>query len=285
MKKLLLLCGVVLAQAALPAFEATVGTTRLTLPVPAGYALITDEMKPYSTLMKQLVPPSNVDLGILVSEKDAALAAQGKIPIADRNFRVQTYKPTFNKLVTSSEFEDAKRSVKNENERFVKEAEAKMPGLLSKFNRSASKELDMNLDISVGEMFQLPVHFETARALAYSMFMKVNANNEHGTPVASEVAATVSILHVQGKLLYLYAYGEKSDLEWTRIESRKWAEAIVAANPSVGEVATLEGATRRPRSLWDGVAEKAAVGAVVGALVVLVRHFSSKKNRNQAGGH
>lgn len=80
MKRPLRVVCLVLLPAVAGAVDIEVGSTRLVIPAPDGYALLTDGMKPYADLMKRFVPPQNLQHAVFVGEEDAAIAAKGQIP-------------------------------------------------------------------------------------------------------------------------------------------------------------------------------------------------------------
>jgi hypothetical protein len=145
---------------------------------------------------------------------------------------------------------------------------------------------DVDLGLSINLMFPLPPHYETERSLAYSIFFKVNHNDDEGKSVVTERVATCTIVHVQGKVLFLYSKAEKSGLDWCRAESRKWADAVIVANPSTGDIAARESKPARKRFDWSKVFLKGIAGAVgfvvLGGIVEAVRYVS-KKMKGQQG--
>ena len=89
------------------------------------------------------------------------------------------------------------------------------------------------------------------------------------------LAATSTLVNAGGKVLFLYCYGLKKDLEWTREASKAWASAVTTANgPPPTRSSGGSGID------WSSVARKAMIGAVVGGLLapilVLLRRRSKK---------
>ena len=68
-------------------------------------------------------------------------------------------------------------------------------------------------------------------------------------------------------MLFLYINAEKSALQWGRDESQRWADSIIAANPSTGEVAAREKRSSRSGFNWNKVLKNALIGAIVGGIV------------------
>ncbi|MCI0748799.1 MAG: hypothetical protein L0Y58_25615 [Verrucomicrobia subdivision 3 bacterium] len=277
MKRLLLLSMLFVVPPSLGAVEISVGTTQLSIPSPAGYSPITSDMQPYAEVAKRFVPPSNEQFALFLPEADAAAARRGEIPQPKRWFYVQTTKALIERFVSTSEFAELKRSVKTQNEDILKKAESQMPGLLEKLNKGISADYNVDLNLSLDQMLPLPTHYETERGLAYSTLLKYKINDEQGKPSILEGVVTTTFVHIQGKVLFLYVNAEKSGLEWSRSESRKWADTVIAANPSTGDVAARESQSSGSGFDWNKVITKAIVGAVIGGLVGGLTYVFRKK--------
>lgn len=276
MRFALLLYGLISLRSTLLAVEITVGTSRLSIPTPGGYSLITSEMQPYSEYAKQFVPSGSEQFALFLSDVDAASAARGEIPAFDRRFYVQTVNSLIHSFVSKGEFERIKQSLRSMNEGVVKELKRKIPDMEQRINKRLSANFDLDLGLSIDQMIPLPPHHETDRSLAYSMLFKLNFNDEEGKPAVRERVATCTIVHVQGKVLFLQSNAEKSGLDWSRAESLKWADAVIAANPSDGDIAVRESNPSRKGFDWRKVVGKGIAGAIVvvvlGGTVEAVRY-------------
>jgi len=267
MKWFLLLCGLLISEGSLISAEILVGTTRLSIPTPEGYSLVTSNMQPFAEVAERFVPPINEQFALFVPEAEAIAAARGEIPQFERKFYIQTSKKLVHPFVSSVDFAELKRAIKTQNADALKEAERQMPGLLQKVNEGIAQDYKVNLNLAVDQMVPLPPHYETERGLAYSMFLKFRANDESGKPTVFEGSATATFVHLQGKVLFLYVNAEKSALQWCRNESQRWADAIIAANPSTGEIAAREERSSRSGFNWNKVLTNALIGAVIGGIV------------------
>ncbi|WP_204387473.1 hypothetical protein, partial [Bifidobacterium pullorum] len=80
-------------------------------------------------------------------------------------------------------------------------------------------------------------------------------------------------LNTAGRVLFLYAYGGKDDLDWTRESSEAWQTAILSRNaPPPQKPAKTE-------FQWGRVTGKALVAGIVGGVDGLLGFIFSKKNR------
>jgi len=277
MKKLLLAASLLILTPQTRAVEIVVGRTHLAIPAPAGFAPVTSQMKAYSDVADRFVPPTNVQFAEFISNADASLAASGGVPESQRNFTVQTSKQMIQSLVSTADFDELKSTIKNQNAEMLKQAEAQVPGWLDKVSKGISDDYNVDANLSLTQVLPLPPHVETARSLAFSMIVKFQTNDADGKAVPFVGVVTTTFVHVQGKILFLYANAEKTGLQWSRTESQKWAEMVVAANPSAGDVAVRETSERSSGFDWGEVGKKALIGAVFGGIIGLFRLIFNKK--------
>jgi hypothetical protein len=249
-KHILLVYCLVILQPFARAIDISVGGTRLSIPAPAGYSPITSDMEPYARLAKRFVPPSNEQFAVFLRDQDVALAVRGGLPKAQRKFYVQTMKQFIESSVSTADFAELKQMIKTQNDENLKKAEAQLPGLIEKVNKGVLEDYNLDLNLS----------------LAFSTIAKYSQNDEDGQPSVCEGVATLTLLHVQAKVLFLYTGAEKSGLAWSRTQCQKWADTVIAANPSMGTIAVREASPRRAGFEWKGLGVKAFAGAIIGAL-------------------
>ena len=70
---------------------------------------------------------------------------------------------------------------------------------------------------------------------AYSSLMVANVkvDDGSGTPVERAIACGMSLVHVKGKIVYLYVYRQYTDeatLDWVKKTAEKWVNETLAAN-------------------------------------------------------
>lgn len=275
MKQVFLLGWLLIVQSEVLAVEINLGGTRLAIPAPEGYSPITSDMQPFADYARRFVPPQNEQFAQFLTAADAAQAASGKIPRYERWFAVQAAKATIKPFITASDFGKLKRAITSQNGEMLKKAEKEMPSIAEKINKGFKDDYKADLNLSINQMLPFPPHHESDRAVAFSMLMKINATEPDGKPSVVEMTVTVTLVHLKGKVLFLYANAEKAGLAWCRSESRKWMEAIIAANPSTGEVAARESRPSRSGFDWSRVAIGGLVGGVIGALSFALRKKKS----------
>lgn len=280
---LALLCALLSAHAYAGSIQ--VGTTTIEVPAPPGYARVVPEMEELNTLAKKFTPPTNTSLALFISEDAVPGALAGDIPDLTRRFSIQVMNKLLTRNVGASDFLALKQSIKASNEKTYEAVKQQLPGLLTKASADLSEYYDTTFLMKVGGLVPLPVHHEDAHSIASSTIARYEYDYGGGNKEVDIVAGTNTILHVNGRVIFLYAYGRKDDLEWTRLVSKDWANAIVVAN---GRTATSTGASARPSgnvaSGIDGgkVASKAVVGGVIGLIAGIIAWLVNRKGNAQS---
>jgi len=263
----------------LMAVEISVGGTPITIPSPAGFVPVTEDMQPFEEISRRFVAPINVQLAQFISEPEAAMAARAEMPGAERRCYVQTLKEMAGKTVSKDLFEQLKRAVKTENENILKKAGAEIPGLLEKISRGLGEDFDSQVDLALSQALPLPPHMETDRSLAFSALLKYDLTDESGKPAVYEGVVTTTFVHLKGRVLFLYVNAEKGGLQWSRTVSKNWAAQLVQANPSTGTFAELEARPSRSGFNWSSVVRSAIIGGAIGGLFAL---FGALKKKRQS---
>lgn len=280
MKRLFLICLFIIS--ALPAEEIVISSTHLTIPSPEGYGTLTADMLPYADILKKFIPPANEQFAVFLPVADVAIAARGDVPKPKRWLYVQTTKSLIQPFTTTADFNMMKQAIKTQNEEILKKAKKEMPAIFDQASKEISDDFLVNLKVSVNQMIPIPAHEETARSLSYSMLLSYDIKNEDGIPSVYEAAVTMTLVHLSGKVLFLYASCDKKDLSWSRAESQQWAAKTIAANPSLGDVAAREARiSSRSGFNWGTLISKmitgAAIGGVIGLLGVVFYAVRKKK--------
>jgi len=248
----------------------------LSIPAPSGFSLVTADMQPYADFVRHTVPPSNEQFALFLSAVDVGLAAKGAMPEPVRRFDIQTAKSLIQPFVSNADFVELKRTITTQNEEILKKNEARVHDALQEMNKGIAADYHVDSGIAMTQMSPLPAHYETDRAIAYSMVLKYKVNDKNGTPVDFEGVVTATFVHLRGKVLFLYTNAEKAGLEWTRMESRRWVDAIIAANPSIGDVATREARAPKSGVDWGDVATSAIIGGIIGAVAMAIKYLINR---------
>ena len=189
----------------------------------------------------------------------------GDIPTLDRRLTVQTATSVLRAEISAADFQDVKSKVQAENNEMVKQVEEKMPGWMDQLNENFDDRYQFDPALSMSQLVPLPVHHDGPRSMAYSAFTQYQMNDEFGEPFDFIVTVTATFVHVNGRLLFLYAYGGEDDLAWTREAAKAWTADIIAANPQSAR-AGVSSAGRSGGFNWA----KIIAAGVLGGIVVLI---------------
>lgn len=257
-----------------------VGGTSVEIPTPHGFARVTPEMTGVVELQKYFVPPTNQELASFISEGDVPTALEGKVPDLTRRFTVQVAKKIAGHQLTNAEFSQLKQMYKTEGEQRIEKLKGQLSQFFEDANKGISKQLDVNVVISVGGIVPLPYHFESDRIFSTSMLMKSDIKSESGHIISEVIAATTTLVHVKGRLLFLYAYGSKDDLEWTRARSKEWAEAVIASNRDAPLASSSSLGVQYSGINWDRVISKGIGGAFLALIAALVMSVVGRRKKS-----
>lgn len=247
--------------------EILVGTTRISIPSPSGYQLITPEMVPYSGLADGNVAPQNQQLALFVPPEYAALAASGGIPNPARRFSAQISKDILQATVSRAQFVEVKRLFRTQLQDVLQKASTQTEETAAKLRAGTIDDQRKAAQLASTKVGSFPPHYEAERTLAFSSVIKYQIERITGVPEPAERAITVVLVHVAGKMLTLNVIAESSGLEWTREEARKWADMILDSNPEP-QTKTRD---------WTAAVLRAIAAAVVGGIVGLFAYFLQKK--------
>jgi hypothetical protein len=215
----------------------------------------------------------------LITANDAEALLRGQDIELERYINVESENGISATSVSSAQFTDFRSILQSQIDNMYATVEKQLPELVSKGNHELSEEFDADLAVELGGLVPLPIHLDTDSAMANSMFMTVGATVDGENIGADIVAATTLFLHVKDKVLFLYVYGQESELEWTRQAAERWATDILAANPSS---AAEQRAVERSDSIgidWSQVLEKALIGALVGGAIGLFSFVFRKRKK------
>jgi hypothetical protein len=268
---------VFLAPQATQSVEITVGDVSIAIPTPEGFGRVTPTMLPLYELQRQFVAPSNQEFAAYIPEDGIDVALEGGIPDLSRRFSVQTPQNLINIPATRSDFSDAKATLKDENARVMDLIEERIPGIVEELNRNLFTDDGLDIAFSVAEFVPLPVHEESDRTIAFSTRVRYEVEIEDASLPASPAIGiiTTTLVHVKGRVLFLYAYADAASLDRSRAASARWTEAILAANPP--------GLLERVRDMFGvrSLTRNLVVGAIVAIGVAVIAR--SRSGRRKAG--
>lgn len=205
------------------AVKLTLGAHALSIPVPIGYfdAFRSDQPIAKRWLESSAVAEGNARLVFFLPQNESILAMDNA-GLVVRSYDVQILKQNIEADVPTGYFAGEASLMKREIQSVFGMAERGQDDLIAKQS--------MGVD-SVDGRKVFPVHFERPDAVACSTIWTIRREEVAGNPVAIDLAVTMSMVELKGKILILYVRSPARDLEWTRTESIRWLDSIIAANP------------------------------------------------------
>ena len=99
-----------------------IGGKKITIPVPNGYVRVTGEMGAFHRFMSKICNPRSGLLASYISESDASIVREGKLPLDDtgRIFLVQVNKSIKEQIISSQDFAKFKSIIKRNNKDIIK---------------------------------------------------------------------------------------------------------------------------------------------------------------------
>ena len=257
-----------------------VGGTSIIIPYPKGFVPVTAEFVTLKKVLDSLTPSTNKRFSSFIDEKQMGQVLGDEVPALVRTFNVQTSRRDINALITNTDFGRLKEFLKKDLSDLMKQVEKEIPGIVDQLNKNIEKQFDIDMGLKIANMVPLPVHEESDRSVSYSVFAKQQFSGEKGETEIYVSVSTITMVHVKGKLLSLYCYGDHSDLQWSRQNTNEWTEAIIAANPSDFGTAIQETVPVLGGINWAKVLEKAMIGAIVGAVIGLLGYLIKRKKKS-----
>jgi len=204
-----------------------VGGKNITVPLPAGMADSAAAGEKAIAFAQSVTPKGNRALLLLVPQDQvAALATEAKPALLK-----------YAMLQSNREFND--RNVSPEMfsfvSRFVKSQILGKEAVLNKAVQQGAKEAATEAkNISLGETKPLMMIRDDKRAMSSLLLMKI-AYNKDGTSFDIPLLSSMSLVHLQSRVLYAYVYTiylDESDLNWIKTTTEQWLKDMIAANPA-----------------------------------------------------
>ena len=229
MRKALAITILTLAPWAVGAVEVNVSNTTINVPTPQGFAQLTPDIQPLYTVALNTTNPNNRRLVMFVDEEIIPFALAGETPNLNRFINIEVMRRFESITATKSDFLELQTLMRDSLDAQIAKFEALIPGKMEELSTRLSETLDLELILSVSNIVPLPVHRETPRMTAHSMFVKFNRSN--GSTVTDFIVTlTTTYLFVKGKILFIYVYGGPQDLSWTREQTARLIDTIIATN-------------------------------------------------------
>ena len=210
----------------------TINGRKITIPVPEGFARVTEEMSLVMALVQQVdtADTSNETLAYYIEKTDVPAALAGEAPDLDRTLNLAIIKELKNVTVGKSYFSKFKTVVKRENEKIHKDTVAqRAPELTKQFSEGVSKDFNVDFSVGISAMVPLAPHHETENAISSSTYIS-DSGSVNGETSASTAVNTQTLVNIGGTVLTLNCDAPRPEVEWSREASMKWLESVLASN-------------------------------------------------------
>jgi hypothetical protein len=225
-----LVTGLIVLWVAVPASgqKARVGSVVVELPPPGGLVPVPASASAFREAMARFVYAQNSLLDVYVTAADLpAVDKGGKGAALVRYAMAQTPKGAIGMTVTEQDFGQLARIIADQNGRVYQGLDQKLRQMFEEVNLGKPMDERFRLD----SLVPLPPHRTEASVLAFSMFA-TSTYGEGKTARADITTTTATIVLVRSKVLFLYVYGGRNDLEWTRAAGAEWSRNVQLANVS-----------------------------------------------------
>lgn len=256
--RLLLLLFVCLSTSLVHAETFMVKGREIVLNPPPGFALVTEDMTALWQASRQLDDPSNDTIAFFIPVAAIPAAKAGQLPSYERYMMVKSTKDLAAIDISKRMFGKLKSTIKKERKEIMAQAEVE-----------AKQQMEnANLGLAFSGMEFLDVHAETEHSLSFSMLIDIEMGDEK-----VHQASTACMALLNNRIISLYAYAPKDELEWTRTAAGDYQVTAIADNPSKAVGGFFD---------WGKVLNKALIGAVVGGSFAFL--FSLFKRKEHEGG-
>lgn len=208
-----------------------VGSITLNIPPPQGYTLVTKNMGELSRASKQFVPSTNVELATFVPNHSAAVAlSDHRIPYARRYFRIQISRSNIHTTASDRYFSQLKDLLKHNIRDVMYKVATKFPNIFTQSEINIAKKYGLYLAHAKLNVIPLPHNRATKHSFSYSILIKINQHHASTAQQPLTITATATLVHVKGKVLFMYCYSMDNNLQWSQRASREWAAAVISEN-------------------------------------------------------
>jgi hypothetical protein len=209
-----------------------VGSASIEIPVPPGFVLVVPEMKQVSESLRRFTPPDHTLFAVFIAEIDAPQALADEFPLLQRRFTIQAPSKSVGVSVMRAEFAQLKKGFASEFQLKVDDLKNRLPDLVSRISKAGVEQMDPQLVTEIGGIVPFAPHYDDEHSLSLSMIFRTEVTAADSESVVALTAATMTLVRVRDRVLFVYVYGGKDDIVWTRKASQEWVYEIVKANES-----------------------------------------------------
>ena len=205
-----------------------IGNTEIKVPQVEGFQSI-GQSHIMHEIMLSFVPPTNELLDIKIANDDIDAEIRGMEPEYKRYIVMQTYIPTKNRSVTKTEFDQLRMFLDSQYEEMTKAIESKIDEMAEKGSKEISDKYSLEMAMKITDNVPLEIFYNQDQRFSAMNLMTGSVDIE-GQSESVSTTMGLNVLHVKGKIIYLYVY-EESDSEaardWVKKMSTDFSKAII----------------------------------------------------------
>lgn len=251
----------------------------VSIPAPEGFMFVTSENKKVYDLLTGVTPPGN---RMLISCIPTNLdVVETDVTELTRYMMVQTARQDEDELISVKEFKQVTELAQQQILQSLAEAQKQIDQLKKQMGDALGNAVEQPVTMDAVKPQFSPPHVRADRVLAFDTVTRYDAKLEDGTPFTFTVSCTAAMVHVNGKIIYVYVYGGEEDGQWTRQTNAQWVDAILALNPTAEII--VPGKEREP--WWRSAVRFGVVGGLIGGIVGGILNRKNAKKVNSSSIH
>jgi hypothetical protein len=227
----ILLCSLGLAPVCAETLD--IAGTPVSLPPPAGFIAVTEEMGELYRWVFEVTAAAirtHETLAFYVPQSTAWMYADGRFVPLTRWCDAKIAREAKAWSLSRADFVQVREQEKAAHQATRAALREQLEPMVGQLNEAARERLPAPAALRVPLSESLPPHRETPDALAVSMVVTVEAD-AHGARQTVRSPSTTWTANVAGKVLHLSCYGPEGHLAWTREATRDWAGVVLSRNP------------------------------------------------------
>jgi hypothetical protein len=208
------------------------GGVSVKVPTPEGFREVDTTSNFVRSFAQVGVRPDGRLLAFYVPNDDAERVTRGEVPQTRQSLMLQTARFAESADVTDEMFGQFATMLETEQKKGLESMKSGVSEWNEQVSRSMSAATGQTVKLHIEQPVSLGVFGRQAHAVSWALLvpMKLTVGDVSDGGV---VASAVSVVHVSGKVLFVYVYhlfNGPSDVDWVRSTTTTWVTAILGAN-------------------------------------------------------
>jgi hypothetical protein len=214
--------------------DVMIGNTKITLPIPAGFAPPSATPKPLWDMMAHSLPASNRLLAAMLPSD----ALQSPPPAngdaaAGRVLGVQTFVAVEQGGVSADQFAELKRVMREQNKQLLANVKDQIQDSTDRVSQDAAKMSgDSSTKVTSHDTASLGIFDEQPNSISLAAVQTISVAMKKGSTDVRQVMG-MSTLRLRGKALMVSVYSRyrsEADVEWVKAQVRDWVKRVNELN-------------------------------------------------------